>query len=149
MRNPIALASGAGLLVSATGLRPPTRFSLEAPPYLYGQCTYILWLVHIREGKLALAARACDELRVHALAHAHRDKAYIRCFALAARGTIDLGHDSGHPGRAELVRWRKDELLREDARAALAEQFGLDDADRFYALVAQYASGAPPAASGA
>ena len=90
MRNPIALASGAGLLVSATGLRPPTRFSLEAPPYLYGQCTYILWLVHIREGKLALAARACDELRVHALAHAHRDKAYIRCFALAARGTIDL-----------------------------------------------------------
>jgi hypothetical protein len=96
-------------------------------------------------GKLTLATRACDELR----ALAHRGEAYIRCFARAGRGTIDLGHDSGHPGRAELVRWWKDELLREDSRAAIAEQGGLGDADRFYALVAQYASGAPPAASGA
>jgi hypothetical protein len=96
---------------------------------------------------LTLATRACDELRV--LAHAHRGEAYIRCFALVARGTIDLGHDPGHPGTAEPERWWKDELLREDARAAIAEQCGLDDADRFYALVAQYAPGAPPAASGA
>jgi hypothetical protein len=100
------------------------------------------------QGELTLAARACEELRLLALAHADDDPAYVRGFAVAAYGTISIWHNAGDPGVAEPTRAWHDALLRPDAREAITAEFGLEDADRFYVLLAQYSSGAPPAASG-
>jgi hypothetical protein len=116
-------------------------------PLLYGQGTYILWRVYLIEGKLTLAALACEELRVLALAHAGDSPAYMKGFVLAACATIQVWHDSGDPGVAEVARAWNDTLLRTDARAVVTADAGLDAADRFYALLAQHASGAPPAAT--
>lgn len=115
----------------------------QALPYLHGHGTYILWRALLIQGQLSAAATACEELRVIALAHIDDDPAYVLGFAIAARGTINVWHDSGQPGVAELVRAWNDALLREDAREAIVAKLGLEDADRFYALLAGYSSESP------
>jgi DNA polymerase III delta prime subunit len=105
-----------------------------APTQLYSRGTYILWRVQLIRGHLTAAAAAADELRVLAAAH-DEVPGYTRVFALAAYGTIDVWHDSGQPGAAELARVWGHILLRDEARKTIVAEHGADEAVRFYELI--------------